>query len=51
MRSPTCWASLHSGFEMPSHEAWMQAAIDESLRGMRSNQGGPFGAVIVFVVP
>jgi len=33
---------------MPSHEAWMQAAIDESLRGMRSNQGGPFGAVIVF---
>ncbi len=32
---------------MANEESWMRAAIEESLRGMRSGAGGPFGAVVV----
>jgi tRNA(Arg) A34 adenosine deaminase TadA len=30
-----------------SREKYMQQAIDLALQGMRTNQGGPFGAVVV----
>jgi len=33
--------------EPMSHETFMREAIDLSLQGVRANQGGPFGCVIV----
>jgi guanine deaminase len=30
-----------------SNEEWMRVAFEEAFQGMRNNEGGPFGAVIV----
>lgn len=32
---------------MSDHRQYLKIAIEEAFRGMRSNEGGPFGAVIV----
>lgn len=32
---------------MSTHEDYLKVAFEEAFIGMRSNEGGPFGAVIV----